>query len=136
MQSAGTLSISLKPSLLGQGLVTVLAGLAIMALFYLQVNILLFLGLLVVIGMLWAWEIHRMNRMPWKKLLVTGGQQVILVDRKKHRHSGHIAARPFVSPALICLSVRFNTGSRRFLCLFGDSADRDDMRRLAAALRN
>ncbi|GEM_PF-3434292 len=136
MQSAGTLSIELKSSLLGQGLVTVLAGLAIVALFYLQINFWLFVGIMLAIGVVWAWEIHRMNRRRWKRLLVSSGGQVVLVDRKNHRHPGKISARPFVSPALTCLLIRFNTGRRTSLCLFADSAETDDLRRLAAALRH
>ncbi len=135
MQSAGTLSIELKSSLLGQGLVTVLAALAVVVLFFLQINFWLFLGLMLAIGLIWAREIHRMNRRNWRRLLLASGGNVILVDKKKHRHPGRIAARPFVSPFMVCMVIRFNKGGRTVLCLFSDSAESGEVRRLAAALR-
>lgn len=135
MPTGGTLSVDLKVSLLGQGLVTVLAGTALAVIFFLQISIWIFLGALVVIALIWAWLMHRINRFRWRRIVVSQkGNQVVLISRDKHREAGRLKRRLIISPLVSCFSVEGDQG-HHWLCLFSDSAETSSWRRLVALLK-
>lgn len=135
MSKSGTLSVDLKVSLLGQGLVTVLLALVVAVIFFVQASLLVFLGALVVLLAVWAWLMQRINGFRWRRLALShDGEHVVLIGRDKYREAGRISRRFLISPAVCCFRVE---GERRpyLLCLFSDSADSADWRKLVAALK-
>lgn len=137
MTRSGTLSVDLKVSLLGQGLVTVLAGAVLAVIFFLQLSLWLFLGTLFVVALIWAWVMHRLTTFGWRRLVLSHhGNRIILISRDKHRETGQLQRRLILSPLLACLQVRTEHGRRRRLCLFPDSTDETGWKHLLALLRN
>lgn len=135
MPKGGTLSVDLRISLLGQGLVTLVAGIALATVFFLQLSLWIFLVSFVVIALIWAWLIHRINQFRWRRLVISQhGEQVVLVGRDKYREAGRLDRRLVVSALVSCFSVRGERG-RRWLCLFSDSTDRASWQRLVALLK-
>lgn len=135
MSKSGTLSVNLKVSLLGQGLVTVLLALVVAVVFFIQASLLVFLGALVVLLAVWAWLMQRINGFRWRRLALShDGEHVVLIGRDKYREAGRISRRFLINPAVCCFRVE---GERRryLLCLFSDSTDSADWRKLVAALK-
>ena len=134
MAKGGTVSIDLKVSLFGQGIVTILAAVVVAVAFYLQLDIWFFLGVLVAMIVLWAWLMHRINRFRWRRLVLSHkGDQIVLIGRDKYREAGRLGRRVIVSSFVTLFSVR---GERRryWLCLFADSADSADWKQLRELL--
>jgi hypothetical protein len=135
MAKGCTVSVDLKVSLYGQGVVTVLAAIVVAVAFYLQLDIWFFLAVLVAMILLWASLMHRINRFRWRRLVLShGGEQVVLISRDKYREAGQIGRRLIVSAFVICIRV---LGERRpyWLCLFADSTDSASWKRLREMLR-
>ncbi len=134
MTKGGTLTTDLKVSLFGQGIVTVLAGLVVAVMFYLQFSLWGFLGALVAVILVWAWLMHRINRFRWRRLVISHhGEQVVLIGRDKYREAGRIGKRLVVSPFVCCFSVH-GERHRYWLCLFADSTDSSSWRKLREVL--
>jgi hypothetical protein len=130
MAKGGTVSVDLKVSLFGQGIVTVLLAGVLAVAFYIQLDIWVFLAVLVGLIVLWAWLMHRINRFRWRRIVFSStGDQVVLIGRDKYREAGRLGRRLIVSPFVSCFRVK---GERRgyWLCLFADSADDQDWKRL------
>ncbi len=131
----GTISVDLKVSLFGQGVVTILAAIVVAVAFYLQLDIWFFLAVLVAMILLWAWLMHRINRFRWRRLVLShSGDQVVLIGRDKYREAGHFGRRLIVSSFVTCFSVK---GERRryWLCLFADSTDAASWKHLREMLQ-
>ena len=134
MAKGGTVSVDLKVSLYGEGVVTVMAAIVVAVAFYLQLDIWFFLAVLAAMIFLWAWLMHRINRFRWRRLVLShGGEQVVLISRDKYREAGRIGRRLIVSSFVTCFRVR---GERRpyWLCLFADSTDSTSWKRLREML--
>ncbi|MFW5926587.1 MAG: protein YgfX [Wenzhouxiangella sp.] len=135
MARSGTRSVDLKVSLLGQGLVTVAIAAILVAIFFIQVSLLVFLGALVVLVAIWAWLMQRINTFRWRRLTVShDGEQVILIGRDKYREAGRIARRYAINPLVCCFSVEGERG-RHLLCLFSDSTASGQWRKLVDVLK-
>jgi len=135
MAKGGTVSIDLKVSLYGQGVVTILAAIVVAIVFYLQLDIWFFLGVLIAMVLVWAWLMHRINGFRWRRLVLShGGEQIVLIGRDKYREAGRLGRRLIVSSFVTCFSVK---GERRryWLCLFADSTDKADWKRLRELLQ-
>ncbi len=134
MPATGTLSIAIRTSLLGQGMVTIVFALAIAVVFYLQLSLWIFLAVLLVTIVLWGLIIHRVNRNPWRRIVISQqGRQAVLVSDHA-RESGTISPRTRVWSGLVVLVVD-TPKKRRRLWLFSDSADGSDWKRLVDSLR-
>lgn len=135
MPKSGTVSIDLKVSLMGQGLVTICLAAILAVMFYVQLSLWLFLGAFVVLVLIWAWLMHRINRFRWRRLTLSQhGDQVVLIARDKYREAGKLKRRYIVSSLISCFSVEGERG-RHLLCLFPDSTDQGSWRRLVASLK-
>ena len=126
--------VELKVSLLGQGAITALAIMVLAGTFYARPDFAVFAVMLVGVALVWAWLLHRMNRLPWRRILISPDGQVVLVARDRHTETGRLAGRPVVAPFLICFSVRIKSGQKRRLWVFPDSTDGEGFRRLGKML--
>ncbi|QOC21083.1 hypothetical protein IC757_08400 [Wenzhouxiangella sp. AB-CW3] len=136
MAKSGTLSVDLKVSLYGQGLVTVLLAVVVALAFYLQLGIWIFLGVLLAMILIWGWLMHSINRFRWRRLVLShSGEQIVLIGRDKYREAGRLGRCLVVSPFVTCFRVN---GERRryWLCLFADSTDRVGWKRLRETLKS
>ena len=134
MPKGGSLSVDLKVSLLGQGVVTVLAAVVVAVIFYLQVSLWAFLAVLVAVILVWAWLMHRINRFRWRRLVVSHhGDQIVLIGRDKYREAGRFGKSLVISPFVSCFSVH-GERHRYWLCLFADSTDSTSWRKLRELL--
>jgi hypothetical protein len=130
MKKSGALTLDIRPSLLGQGLVTMLACLAFLVIFYLQPSILLFGVMALAIAGLWAWRIARLNKPRWRRVVVSHtGDQVTLTGKGKLRRSGHLDKAMLNTGLLAGFSVSTEQG-RQQVWLFPDNVDGDGFRRL------
>ena len=132
----GALTLDIKPTLLGQALATLLAGVALAAVFYLRPSLLVFLVVAVVIGLLWAWLLQRFNRRTWRRVVVSPtGDQVVLTGHHKQRHSGQIKSRLLNSGMLVAFSVLDEHGTHR-VWLFADNVEQGSFKRLREILKS
>lgn len=130
MAKGGTVSVDLKVSLFGQGVVTVFLAILLALGFYLQLDIWVFLGILVGLIVVWAWLMHRINRFRWRRLVLSSsGDQIVLIGRDKYREAGRIGRKLIVSSFVTCFRVN-GERHRYWLCLFADSTDDTSWRRL------
>ncbi len=136
MKTTGALTLDIKPSLLGQGLATLIAGIALAAVFYLRPSLVVFLVAAVIIGLVWAWRLQRFNRVPWRKVVVSqAGDQVVLLGHGKQRHSGHFKRSLLNTGLLVGFSMADEHGTHR-VWLFPDNINKPDFQRLRQILKN
>ena len=134
MRKAGALTLDIKTSLLGQGLATVLAGILLATVFYARPGFVIFVIGAVVIFLLWAFCLQRLNRPRWRRVVISqNGQQVVLFGKGKRKHSGKLNGKLLDSGLLVAFSMSDDEGSHR-VWLFPDNADRDSFKRLREIL--
>ena len=134
MKKTGALTLDIRPSLLGQGLMTMIAGFALAVIFYLQTSILMFVILAVAIGLLWAWRIARLNKPRWRRVVVSHtGDHVTLTGKGKLRRNGVIGKIIFNTGLLTGFSVTTDQGDQQ-VWLFPDNVEGDGFRRLREVL--
>jgi hypothetical protein len=134
MKTTGALTLEIRPSLLGQGLVTILAGAGLATVFYVQPSLMVFLVAALVIGAAWSWLLLRLNRPTWRRVVISHqADQVVLIGQGKQRHSGKFSRRLINTGLLVIFSMSDQHGSHR-VWLFGDSADRAALARLREIL--
>ncbi len=138
MRKTGAITLDVKPSLLGQAVVTLLAGVALAVAFYVQPPLLVFLVVAIAVGLLWAWRIAAFNKPRWRRVVVaTHGDQIVLSGKGKQRVSGHLAKRKLDSGMLVGFSVNSDEGQHS-VWLFADNVPseqfgelRDQLNRLS-----
>jgi hypothetical protein len=134
MKKTGALTLDIRPSLLGQGIATLLAVLAFLVVFYLQASILVFIVLALAIAALWAGAIVRINKPRWRRVVVAHtGDQVTLTGKGKLRRSGHLDRAILNSGLVAVFRVNTEQGAQR-VWLFPDSAQGDGFRHLREVL--
>jgi hypothetical protein len=135
MKKTGALTLDIRPSLLGQGLATLLAVLAFLVVFYLQASILLFVLVALAIAGLWAWSIVRLNKPRWRRVVVAHtGDQVTLTGKGKLRRSGHLQKATLNSGLVTGFKVDTEQGKQQ-VWLFADSVEGDGFRRMRELLK-
>jgi hypothetical protein len=136
MKTSGALTLEVKPSLLGQGLVTLIAGIALATVFYLRPSLVVFLVAAVIIGLLWAWRLNRFNRLPWRRVVVSqNADQIVLLGHGKQRHSGHLKRCLLNTDLLVGFSMADEHGTHR-VWLFPDNIGKPTFQRLRQILQN
>ncbi len=135
MRKTTALTLDVKPSLLGQAVVTIIAGTALAVFFYLQPPLLVFVGAALAIGLLWAWRIAAFNKPRWRRVVVsTHGDQITLSGHGKQRFVGHFGGGLIDTGLLVGFKVKADAGIRR-VWLFVDSVEAEDFVRLREQLR-
>ncbi len=134
MRKAGALTLDIKASLLGQGLATVVAGILLAAVFYARPGFIIFVIGAVVIFLLWAVCLQKLNRPRRRRVVVSqNGQQVVLFGKRKQKHSGKFKGKLIDTPLLVVFSMSDDEGSHR-VWLFADNADGESFKRLREIL--
>lgn len=134
MRKSGALTLDIKPSLLGQGLVTLLAGIVLATIFYIRPGFTVFLITALIIFVLWAVCLQRLNRPRWRRVVVShNGEQLVLLGHGKRKHSGHFKGKLLNTGMLVAFSMSDQEGSHR-AWLFADNADRESFQRLREIL--
>ena len=134
MRKTGALTLDIKPSLLGQGLATLLAGILLAAAFYIRPGFVIFVVAALIIFVLWALCLHKFNRPRWRRVVVSqNGEQVVLLGHGKRKHSGRFKGKLVNSGMLVGFSMSDNQGSHR-VWLFPDNADGEGFKRLREIL--
>ena len=134
MKKTGALTLDIRPSLLGQGLMTMIAGFALAVIFYLQTSILMFVILALAIGLLWAWRIARLNKPRWRRVVVShAGDHITLTGKGKLRRNGHLGKVMLNTGLLTGFSVKTEQGDQQ-VWLFPDNVGSDGFRRMREQL--
>ena len=134
MKTTGSLTLDIRPSLLAQGLATLLAGFGLAAVFYIQPNLFAFIGVAVAIGLLWAWAIKKLNTPRWLKLVLsTHGDQITLIGRGKARKIGHVSGIGISNGLATAIKVTMDDHTQT-VWVFADSSEGDGYKRLRARL--
>ncbi|MCH8478511.1 MAG: hypothetical protein LAT56_11270 [Wenzhouxiangella sp.] len=135
MRKTTALTLDIKPSLLGQALVTILAGTALAVFFYVPPPLLVFVGAALAIGLLWAWRIAAFNKPRWRRVVVsTHGDQITLSGRGKQRIVGHFGGGLIDTGLLVGFKVKTEAGAHR-VWLFVDNIEAENFVRLREQLR-
>jgi len=135
MRKTTALTLDVKPSLLGQAIVTVIAGAALAVFFYVQPPLLVFIGAALAIGLLWAWRIAAFNKPRWRRVVVaTHGDQITLTRGGKQRIVGHFGGGLIDTGLLVGFKVKADAGSHR-VWLFVDNVEAENFTRLREQLR-
>jgi len=130
MRKTGALTLDIRPSLLGQGLATLLAGILLAAAFYIRPGFVIFVVAALIIFVLWAVCLQKFNRPRWRRVVISqNGEQVVLLGHGKRKHSGRFKGKLVNSGLLVAFSMSDNEGSHR-VWLFPDNADRESFKRL------
>ena len=134
MKTTGAITLDIRPSLLGQGIATLLAGIGLAVVFYVQPHIVAFIVTAVAIGLAWAWAIQRLNTPRWLKVVVsTHGDQITLIGRGKARKIGHIHGTGVSNGLVTAIDVRIEDQHQK-VWVFADSSEGDGYKRLRARL--
>ena len=128
------LTVQLKTSLFHQGLVTLLAMVALAGMFYAGPGFVVFVVAALIIAVIWAWQVNRINQRRWRKLLIAPDRHLTLVDRHGHAYPGRLKGRARSTPLFTWITIRLDEGMTRRLCLFPDSASDLNLGQIRAAL--
>lgn len=135
MRKITALTLKIKPSLLGQALVTIIAGAALAVFFYVQPPLVVFVVAALVIGLLWAWRIAAFNKPRWRRVVVsTHGDQITLSGHGKQRIVGHFGGGLIDTSLLVGFKVKNDQGIHR-VWLFVDNVEPEDYVHLREQLR-